>query len=392
MSDTAKLRTYLHELAARAQPGDRLPTVRRLMKEHGLSQPSVQRVLADLKQEGLIAAHIGRGTFFTGGAVRSQERLETRPASDKRSRSVLILRRSPSTRRARTVIDDLQRRFAEGGDLTLEVAYSNAGHAQQVLQGLPRFDACIVQNSFEEMPIEMLAAIRRKTDTILVDGTWLVGTDIDAVGFEWGEPVERAVNLLVRQGHKRIGFVTTTNPFLANELGRQRYRHLCARPEFHDVLHPALLLPQLPQHAYEQAVVAALREQADAEGHLPFTAAIVWGIEDGSVFRNLLRDAGIRVPDQLSVLLLGRTDIEVERAGFFDMIGYSSAEQSVALHARLRERWADPQAPHALQLMPIRECQGFSIRAPEEHASDRVRLVDPHRNDADGAQEQRGTE
>lgn len=374
--DVAKLRAYLHDLAARAEPGDRFPTVRRLMEDHGLAQPAVQRVLADLKKEGLIAAHVGRGTFFTGGPSRDRERSEIGSASGERPRSVLILRRSPGIRRARAVVDDLQRRFAEGGDLTLEVAYSDAAHARQVLHGLPRFDACVVQNSFEEMPIEMLATIRRKTDAIVVDGTWLVGTDVDAVGFEWGEPIERAVTLLARSGHEQIGFVTTAHPFLANELGLQRYKHISSRPGARATLHPAMSLPQLPHQGYEQAVVAALCKQADGTGRLPYDALIVWGVEDGSVFRDLLEGAGVRVPDRLSVLLLGRTDVEAERAGFFDLIGYSSAEQSAALHARLLERWADPRAPHALRLMPVRECQGFSVRSPEHHAPDHVRLID----------------
>ena len=362
MTDPSELSSYLHGLAARALPGDRLPTVRHLMKQYGLSQPSVQRVLAELKRDGLIAAHIGRGTFFTSGAAGERKREEPRAGTQQRARSVLILRRSPSIGRARAVIDDLQRRFAAEGTLTLEVAYSDAEHAQQVLQGLPHFDACVVQNSFEEMPIEMLAALRRKTRTIVVDGTWLVGTDIDAVGFEWGEPVERAVARLTGAGHRRIGFVTTTNPFLANELGRQRYGHLRARPTLRDVLHPALLLPKLPQNGYEQAVVAALREAAAADGRLPFTAVFVWGIEDGALFRSLLREASIDVPDQLSVLLLGRTDSAAERAEFFEMIGYSAAEQADALHARLRARWAEPDAPHALHLIPIMESAGASVR------------------------------
>ncbi len=151
---------------------------------------------------------------------------------------MLILRRLVGTRRSQVVLDILQRRLIEAGHRTLEVAYSDADHAGTVLQALPRFDACVVQNSFEPMPIEMLAALRRRTDAVLIDGAWLIGTDVDAVGFEWGEPVERAVTLLREQGHRRICFATTLNPFLANELGRQRYAHLRARAGGPDMLQP----------------------------------------------------------------------------------------------------------------------------------------------------------
>jgi DNA-binding LacI/PurR family transcriptional regulator len=361
MNRLGDLRTYLAEQARRAEVGDRLPTVRWLMREFGLSQASVQRALAELKAEGLIVAKAGRGTVFVGRSVQPLDDANERRGAGDQPRSVLVLRRLAGTRRGRVVLDALQRRLIEAGHRTLEVAYSDANHAGRVLQALPRFDACIVQNSFEPMPIEMLAALRRRTDAVIIDGAWLVGTDLDAVGFEWGEPVERAITLLHKYGHQRIGFATTANPFLANELGRQRYAHLQARTDRPDLLQPALLLRELPYQGYEAALVAALAAQVDDKGQLPFTGLIVWGIESGSAFRNLLDQAGIRVPQALSIVLLGRTDIEEEAAGFFTMIGCRASEQCDGLYDALLERWAHPQSPHRLRFMPIHECEGASV-------------------------------
>lgn len=67
MSDTTRLQSYLRSVAMTAAPGERVPTVRRLMQDFSLSQQNVERALKVLKEEGLIAAHVGRGTFFTGG-------------------------------------------------------------------------------------------------------------------------------------------------------------------------------------------------------------------------------------------------------------------------------------------------------------------------------------
>lgn len=361
MNRQGDLRTYLAEQARRAEVGDRLPTVRWLMREFGLSQASVQRALAELKAEGLIVAKPGRGTVFVGRAVQPRDGADERHHAGDHPRSVLILRRLVGTRRGRVVLDTLQRRLIEAGHQTLEVAYSDADHAARVLQALPRFDACIVQNSFEPMPIEMLAVLRRRTEAIIIDGAWLVGTDVDAVGFEWGEPLERAVTLLHEHGHRRIGFATTANPFLANELGRQRYAHLQARASRPDLLQPALLLRELPYQGYEAALVAALAAQLDDKGQLPFTGLIAWGIESGSAFRDLLDQAGIRVPQALSIVLLGRTDIEEEAAGFFTTIGCRASEQCDGLYNALRERWACPESPHRLKFMPIHEREGASV-------------------------------
>jgi len=52
--------------------GDRLPTVRELMRCHGVSQSVVAQALQALRQEGLIEAQVGRGTFVTAAGVLRQ--------------------------------------------------------------------------------------------------------------------------------------------------------------------------------------------------------------------------------------------------------------------------------------------------------------------------------
>jgi DNA-binding LacI/PurR family transcriptional regulator len=365
MDRSADVRAYLLGLVQRASVGERLPTVRGLMREFGLSQVSVQRALAELKARGLIVAEAGRGTFVAGHASQAVEGAQSIATASQR-RSVLILRRLAGIRRGRVVLDSLQRRLIELGHQTLEVAYSDADHARHVLQTLPRFDACVVQSSFETMPIQMLAAVRRKAEAIIVDGASLVGTDVDAVGFEWGEPVERAVALLRAQGHRRLGFATTTNPFLANQLGRHRYERLRARADDPELLQPALLLGELPYQGYEAALVAMLRARAGETGQLPLTGLIAWGVESGANLRTLLEQAGIRVPRDLSVVLLGHTDIEEESGGFFTMIGYRASDQCDGLLDALVGRWAQPRSPHGLRLTPMHERAGASVAARAE--------------------------
>ena len=358
MADLSQLRSSLLAAAQTASIGEKLPTVRQLMADFALSQANVERVLAALKAEGLIAAHVGRGTFFTGGAAE-REAVADAPAA-RTGRSVMLLRRSSQNARARNVLDRLQQKIADAGDVTLDVGYSNAAHARQVLQTLPRFDACIIQNSFDAMPVEMISAIRRKTDTIVVDGAWLVGTDVDAVGFEWGEPIATAIRRLLDTGHDHITLVTTQRFFLANELGLHRYRCLRQQAEHADRLQPEICLPNLPALDYEEAVVAALVEPLQAAMGRK-RAVIVWGVENGERLDACLKAAGLAAPDQLSVVLLGRTDVAAESGAFFHMVGYSAAEQADGVFERLLERWRQPTAPYGLRLMPMRERPGRSI-------------------------------
>lgn len=359
MSDISRIQCYLRSVAMTASPGERVPTVRQLMRDFSLTQPNVERALSALKDEGLVAAHVGRGTFFTGGTEPAA--VTRRVTGEIRSRSVILLKRSSNNLRGRVVLDRLQQKLAEAGDVTLEVGYSDPDHAKQVLQTLPRFDACIVQNSFDTMPVDMIAAIRRKTETIIVDGAWLVGTDIDAVGFEWGEPVETAVRRLVASGHEKIHLITTTSFFLANEMGLHRWRSLKARPELASMLAPEIRVPRLPPKDYEEAVIVAIRDAGLISSKGSRQALLVWGIEDGEKFRELLKREYITVPNDLSVILLGRTDLAAEAGGFFDVIGYSANDQAEGVYARLKERWQRPNEPFELRLLPMTERPGHSV-------------------------------
>lgn len=358
MADATALQTYLRALAMNAGAGEKLPTIRQLMQDFSLSQALVQRVLEALREEGLIVSQVGRGTFFTGGQPVAESSVDrAKPAN---GRSVILLRRPLQNQRGRIVLDRLQEGLAAQGDVTLEVAYSDPDHARHVLQTLPRFDACIVQNSFDIMPIEMITAIRRRTDTIIVDGAWLVGTDIDAIGFEWGEPVERAVRMLTETGHERIVLVTSANNFLANEMGLHRYRSLRARPDLAEALQPEIRIPHQAPRAYEEAVIAAL-EAAGVFAAPERSGVIVWGIESGRRLCALLAARDVIVPADLSVVLLGRTDIDDESGGLFHTIGYTATRQADAVLDRLRRRWEDPALPYELMLLPVEERPGPSV-------------------------------
>lgn len=67
------LRQKIHSMAA----GERLPTVRGLMREFGVGQSVVDKALTILRQEGIIDAHVGRGMFVRSpGRPRCVERFD----------------------------------------------------------------------------------------------------------------------------------------------------------------------------------------------------------------------------------------------------------------------------------------------------------------------------
>lgn len=362
---TFELEKFLEDLASGARAGDRLPTIRELMQRFGLSQMSVQRVVQHMKARGLVDSQVGRGTFFLSQGARnneSQELNESAATGDLKhttSRSVLLLRRSISIVRGRAIVERLHQRFVDEGHRVLEVSYSDPAHAHAVLNGLPRFDACVIQSSYRSIPIEVLAAIRAKADVIAVDGTALVGADVEAVGTEWGEPLAEAVRKLLQRGHKKLAFAATSLPLLATQLGFRRCEYL--QNSLVDASLQALKVPMLPDGEYAQNLVTELKARMGDDGKLPFTALITLGIEDGARFRQMLLDIGVSIPDNLSVVLLGRTDLPNEHCDFFETIGCSVEDQAEALFQTISRRWADSTLPYGVHLTPVTRRLGASV-------------------------------
>ena len=370
-NSTSDLEQFLDALARDAKPGDRLPTIRELMRRFDVSQMTVQRAFQALKDRGMIASQVGRGTYFraegrpTAGRANTGHGTGAGAGARTRSpdlRSVLLLRRSISIARGRVLVEGLQRRFAADGHRVLGVSYTDPDHARAVLKGLPRFDACMVQSTFKTIPIDLLAALREKSDVIAVDGAALVGTDVEAVGMEWGEPLTTAITLLLRQGHRSIAYATTSHLFLATQLGRRRFDSL--QNTLTGIELRAITVPRLPDENYEAALVDMIKSSLDASGRLPFTALVAWGIEDGVKFRGLLSDIGIGIPSGLSVVLLGHTDLSNEHADFFDMVGCSVEDQVESLYKAIQSRWTDPSLPYGVRLIPLTSRAGQSTATP----------------------------
>ena len=355
------LEQFLSGVAQDAKPGERLPPIRELMRRFGVSQMVVQRAFDTLKAQGLIASEVGRGTYFRGGG-RSDQPLPAASGAARAaaSRSVLLLRRSVSITRGRVLVEALQRRFEADGQRVLEVSYTDPDHARTLLKGLPRFDACVIQSSFRTIPIDLLALLREKSEVLAIDGAALVGTEIEAVGMEWGEPLSQAIAMLRQQGHTSIAYATTSQPLFAVQMGRRRFEAL--RKSLPDCELHEIVLPQLPDEEYAAALVEAVRERADGNGRPPFTALVAWGIENGTRFKETLAQIGLAVPLALSVVLLGRTDLPNEHGDFFDTVGCSVADQAEYLYQAVRNRWAHPATAHGLHFIPVTVREGKSVK------------------------------
>jgi DNA-binding LacI/PurR family transcriptional regulator len=350
---------YLYGLANQAHDGQKVPTVRYLMKQFGLSQLVVQRALTLLKGEGRIRAEIGRGTFFCLPEGVATEVDSERDASSLAG-NILFLRRSVSAGYGRAVLYKLEDMLRVGGSKVLEVSYNDAEHARLALQSLPAFDACVVQSSFEPISIETLSAIREKAPFIILHGLGLTGTEVDCVGHDWGSSVSRALRMLSANRHERIGFATTNLQFMSNLMGVRRFQDWC---EEHDQNSEELLisLPMLIHDGFARALVEGVKAKRSKSGKLPFTALICWGVEQHSELLECLSDANIRVPEDLSVVLLGGPDDAQAQASVFTTLGSTSDAQANGIFKSIQARLTKPNAPAQVRFLPVDLFDGASI-------------------------------
>lgn len=353
----SELERFLDQLARDAGPGDRLPTIRGLMQQFGVSQLVVQRAFKNLAAAGLIASHVGRGTYFSG---LSQATTAQTAVSAPAMRTILLLRRSISIFRGRALIDGLQRRFTSSGHKVLEVSYADSEQALNVLKGLPNYDACVIQSTFETITVSLLAALLEKTEVLAVDGAALFGTEVDAVGIEWGEPLAEAISQLQQKGHRRVAYATTSHPFFASQLGLRRFD--CLKNNLPGMELRSFIVPHLPDKDYQDALVRMIAESLHG-GQLPFTGLVAWGVEDGARFRTQLSDIGVDIPSKLSVVLLGRTDLVNEHADFFDIVGCRVFDQVEYLYQAVTERWSDPSVPYGIRMVPLASKASQSVAA-----------------------------
>ena len=126
----------LRRMVAEMPAGARLPTVRKLMRDHGVSQHLVQSALAQLRAEGAVASHVGRGTFV--GARPG-------PAAAAATRSVLTLAYDSPYERSDVIASSLHRALIQKRYDSMTVTYHDHMQAIDMLRGGRRYDACVLQ-------------------------------------------------------------------------------------------------------------------------------------------------------------------------------------------------------------------------------------------------------
>lgn len=325
---------HIRSLAVRSAPGTRLPTVRRLIGEFGVSQHIVQGAFETLRREGLISSHVGKGTFV--GAVR--------PARTA-ARSVLTLLYQHPYQRGDVIARLIRQRLALDGHESLALTYSNVAHVMDLLKSDARYDAAILQPRSSTIPVSLLALLRQRADAVMIEGQAAEHLDVDAVSNDPAKTTDLVVAHLLRQGHRRIAWIKEDSGNYFFDRTAAFFRAHCAGAGLSAEDAPVLDaeaegdrlgLRDLP------GVIARLKGNRRRPAH---TAVVVASFAEGRAVIDALRANGLETPRDVAVVRLGTPDLDADHLGRITTAGRPSTRAAQTVLARLDWRWRNPSAP-----------------------------------------------
>jgi GntR family transcriptional regulator, arabinose operon transcriptional repressor len=191
--------------AGRLRPGARLPSEKQLGEQFGISRGTVRQGLAALREQGLIEAIAGRGSF-----VRGLDPVE--PTGRRRAIGVLV----PSVARpyVASTLAGIEGALHDAG-YSLLLASSGSRHEQQDGRLRRLLDEgvsglIVYPLDYDPDPAVFARLVERSFPVVLID-RYLPGLDVDAVTPDNVGGAFAAVSHLAELGYRRIGFICTDN-------------------------------------------------------------------------------------------------------------------------------------------------------------------------------------
>ncbi len=363
--DNNSQRAILEKLTAiidDARHGERLPTVRELMKQYRVGQATVQEAFAMLKAQGLISAEVGRGSYVIKADETGQGRHMT-GGPKSRLQSLLILSNSSMNERCALVQNLIVEKMKSIGGRVMQISYHDIDHLLTTLKSIPVFDAIVMQSHYESIPVRLLAMLQSKSKALVVDGHTVSGVDIDRIGVDWSEALGVALDHLTDLDHRAIALVSlesSAHPILAARRLFERLSHW----QGHKIETRTATLPGI-QHP-TQGIVEALAKALDAlrgeDGRLSVSALVLLGVSDGMGVREVIREELQKQAPELSVVILGHPDVPTEHLDYFSMAGGNHADGANALYETIHLRLSYPDLPPQIVYLNCRFQQRSSSR------------------------------
>lgn len=338
--------TIAEELRSRISglaPGTRLPTVRDLMKEFAVSQATVQQALETLEADRLISSRVGRGTFVADSAT-------TQP----RQKTIMVLRGDYPSRRGDDITRALQQAIGDVEHQGLVITYQDMEHVMDVLAPLKPSDGYILQPlGAVSIPVSLLHFLRSRSPAVVVNEAEVGSLNVDGVYMDLLDQLSQCVRHLRGLGHHRIA-LATGEPLLGDQRRLSEIHRQTA--EWLGIADGDDLMLTCDTRPGEDAL-GHMRERVDrliverGKAALPFTAIICGSYVSALGALEAFKQHGVRVPEDVSVVVADNPDIEEARRAGLTLVGVPSTERAEIMLQCLMRRWDHPDHPYGTEFM-----------------------------------------
>jgi DNA-binding LacI/PurR family transcriptional regulator len=327
----------LRNLARTLPPGSRLPTVRELSSQSGMSQHSIQRILTKLRAEGLITAHVGRGTFVGGQP--------TGDAAKTSARSVLTLLYQTRYERGDIIAQIIHHQLTTELHKSLILTYNDADHVCAMLRAGPRYDGCILQPRTSIVPVSLLSVLREIGGFAIVESRAFEQVDVDAISLDPATWCQTVLQHLTHLGHRRIAWVIEDRGDYLFERTASLFTSFRLWYGLSEVEAPLIWAPQRPRQFGFADLSATLGELFNPSRRVTPTAIVLLTFETGIGILSAFERIGRSIPKDVSIVRIGSPDLESEHLNKIAIAGRPSRQAAETVLRRLHWRWQNPDAP-----------------------------------------------
>lgn len=286
----------LKECAQKMPPGSRFPSVRDLMRRHRVSQVVLDKAIKSLKDEGLLEAHVGDGTYVAGLEKASKLRPPALSIGfvmpDYPSEYYLLV--------AKSMIEACER-----AKLECKATYVHCNDTiESQLEGRD-FDGLIVyppKMPFNPAEISFLKSTGIPFVVLELNMQFM---GIDSVGADEELSGALAAKHLIDLGHRRLA-VLSSEP--AVSVIQARISGFMKQAEISGLPRPRLISADIPVGANSIDNAMSLASGLLKETPLPFTGLFVTSDAPAQGVMKSFIEAGLKIPADVSVV--GARDIE----------------------------------------------------------------------------------
>lgn len=323
--------------------GSRLPPERLLAQELGVARSTLRRTLDRLAHEGRIDCRPG---------CRPIVRAEGNPPAPLKAVALLVGSESayqPFSQILRGCENELRKAgfllvYLDTWAETLKTAEERVGREREALESLRQHpvSGIIIWCQEPEASKPLLKEVCLQGKAVITLDREVDGLGVDHIGVENYRSSTAAVEYLIAQGHRNIGFVCTPAEENISTISTRRRAFLDVLRR-HDLLAGPETLYGFPRYACEKVMAEILRKRLDS-GEFPsafFTMNDLYALR----IIGALRLLGLRVPEDVSVM--GFDDIESHTLGspFLTTMRQPFLEIGRVAAQTMLERLEEPHMP-----------------------------------------------